>query len=32
MVRGIVSIVLLVIANFFMTIAWYGHLQFKKWN
>lgn len=30
--RGVVSILLLIIANFFMTFAWYGHLQFKKWN
>lgn len=30
--KGIFSITLLVIANFFMTFAWYGHLQFKKWN
>ena len=26
------SISLLIISNFFMTFAWYGHLQFKKWN
>lgn len=30
--RGFFSIVLLIISNFFMTFAWYGHLQFKKWN
>jgi len=30
--KAITSISLLVIANFFMTFAWYGHLQFKKWN
>jgi len=30
--RGILSILFLVISNFFMTFAWYGHLQFKKWN
>lgn len=23
---------MLSIANAFMTFAWYGHLQFKKWN
>ena len=23
---------LLVLSNVFMTFAWYGHLQFKKWN
>lgn len=32
MSRGLFSIVLLVISNFFMTFAWYGHLQFKKWG
>lgn len=31
-VRGLVSILLLITANFFMTFAWYGHLQFKKWQ
>lgn len=30
MVKGISSIALLVIANCFMTVAWYGHLQFIK--
>ena len=30
--RGITSILFLIISNFFMTFAWYGHLQFKKWN
>jgi uncharacterized protein len=30
--KAIASISLLVVANFFMTFAWYGHLQFKKWN
>jgi uncharacterized protein (DUF486 family) len=30
--KGIYSICLLIISNFFMTFAWYGHLQFKKWN
>jgi uncharacterized protein len=30
--RGLTSIALLITANFFMTFAWYGHLQFKKWN
>ena len=28
--KGIYTILLLVISNFFMTLAWYGHLQFKK--
>lgn len=32
MSHGLLSIVLLIISNFFMTFAWYGHLQFKKWN
>ena len=30
--KGIQSILLLIVSNFFMTFAWYGHLQFKKWN
>jgi uncharacterized protein (DUF486 family) len=30
--RGIASVFLLIISNFFMTFAWYGHLQFRKWN
>ncbi len=30
--RGVYSILLLTVSNFFMTFAWYGHLQFKKWN
>jgi uncharacterized protein (DUF486 family) len=30
--RPILSILFLIISNFFMTFAWYGHLQFKKWN
>ena len=30
--KGIGSILLLIVSNFFMTFAWYGHLQFKKWN
>ncbi len=32
MSKGLISILLLTISNFFMTFAWYGHLQFKKWN
>jgi uncharacterized protein len=31
-VKAVACISLLVISNFFMTFAWYGHLQFKKWN
>ena len=30
--RGLTSILFLIVSNFFMTFAWYGHLQFKKWN
>ena len=30
MQQGILSVLLLVISNIFMTLAWYGHLQFKK--
>jgi len=31
--RGLVSILLLLLSNAFMTFAWYGHLKFKdmKW-
>ena len=28
--RGLLSIAFLIISNFFMTFAWYGHLQFRK--
>lgn len=30
--RAILSIVLLVVSNSFMTMAWYGHLRFKEWG
>ena len=32
--KGIITIVLLVFSNAFMTLAWYGHLKFKemKWS
>src|SRR5437879_6347911 len=30
--RTLFSILFLIVSNFFMTFAWYGHLQFKKWN
>lgn len=30
MLKGITSVTLLIIANCFMTLAWYGHLQFYK--
>jgi uncharacterized protein len=32
MKRMILTIVLLVISNTFMTFAWYGHLKFKQMN
>jgi uncharacterized protein len=28
--KGIYTIALLIASNIFMTLAWYGHLQFKK--
>ncbi len=33
-VRGLYTIILLVLSNTFMTFAWYGHLKFKdmKWS
>lgn len=30
--KGILTIVLLVISNVFMTLAWYGHLKFSEWK
>lgn len=32
--RGLITIVLLIFSNAFMTLAWYGHLKFKemKWS
>ncbi|HYG18791.1 MAG TPA: DMT family protein [Ohtaekwangia sp.] len=32
--RGLYTIILLVLSNAFMTMAWYGHLRFKdmKWS
>lgn len=32
--KGLISIVLLILSNAFMTFAWYGHLKFKdmKWS
>lgn len=32
--KGIITIILLVLSNAFMTLAWYGHLKFKemKWS
>ncbi|HEX9979506.1 MAG TPA: DMT family protein [Flavobacterium sp.] len=31
--KGFITIILLVLSNIFMTLAWYGHLKFKelKW-
>ncbi len=30
--KGIYTILLLVLSNIFMTIAWYGHLKFKQYS
>jgi len=32
--KGITTIILLILSNTFMTLAWYGHLKFKdmKWS
>jgi uncharacterized protein (DUF486 family) len=30
--RGLATILLLFISNGFMTLAWYGHLNFKSWG
>ncbi len=32
--RGVYAIILLLLSNAFMTLAWYGHLKFKemKWS
>lgn len=30
--KGVLTIVLLVISNVFMTLAWYGHLKFSEWK
>jgi uncharacterized protein len=30
--KGLLTICLLVVSNFFMTLAWYGHLKFKEWG
>jgi uncharacterized protein (DUF486 family) len=32
MSRALVTVVLLVLSNTFMTLAWYGHLKFKEWK
>jgi uncharacterized protein (DUF486 family) len=30
--KGVLTILLLVISNVFMTFAWYGHLKFDEWK
>ena len=30
--KGIYTIILLLLSNAFMTLAWYGHLKFKEWK
>jgi len=30
--KGISTIIFLIISNSFMTIAWYGHLKFSEWK
>lgn len=30
--KGMYTILLLVLSNTFMTLAWYGHLRFKDWS
>ena len=30
--RGLKTILLLVVSNAFMTLAWYGHLKFKQYD
>jgi uncharacterized protein (DUF486 family) len=32
MSKGLMSILLLVLSNSFMTLAWYGHLKFHEWK
>ena len=32
MVRGIYTILLLILTTIFMTMAWYGHLKFREMN
>lgn len=32
MTKGFLTVVLLLISNVFMTIAWYGHLKFQEWG
>ncbi len=30
--KSIATILLLLVSNIFMTLAWYGHLRFKDWS
>jgi uncharacterized protein len=30
--KSLFTILLLILSNSFMTLAWYGHLKFKEWN
>ena len=30
--KGLYTVLLLVLSNTFMTIAWYGHLRFEEWK
>jgi uncharacterized protein len=30
--KGVLTILLLVLSNTFMTLAWYGHLKFGEWK
>jgi len=30
--KGTYAILLLILSNVFMTLAWYGHLKFKDWK
>lgn len=30
--KGIYTVLLLVLSNIFMTLAWYGHLKFNEWK
>ena len=32
MSKSVITILLLIISNTFMTLAWYGHLKFKEMN
>lgn len=30
--KGVYTIILLILSNTFMTVAWYGHLKFAEWK